>query len=235
MYEKPMDEKPSASSGLDRGGRKKLYIDIAPLMAAESSDVLGHPSEMPQNPFFEAVMELDKVTAVDCLRVNGRLDYLLDPSLWQKLAPEKAGSSQGSPLWFPGTKAQYCAYSRGLHGRRPRCPLVGALIDYMRQDPSEAEALVHHMDLAMEAQNRQHEATRMHIDEALEKRFGPAVEISDADTLCELRKKFQLKRTQLELERQAAESLWWHNKKAETSRLRREKIEAAAKKKPKRH
>ena len=47
------------------------------MLDAEPSEMLGHPSEMPQDPFFEAVTELDKVTAVDCLRANGRLDYLI--------------------------------------------------------------------------------------------------------------------------------------------------------------
>ena len=149
------------------------------------------------------LLEMDASTAVEYMKAKGRLELLLEPRLWAKVAPAQ-GSAQPPPTWFPGVKSQYVAYNRAVvHGARARCPLVRALAEYKTSDPSETAAVVQHLDVAMEQQDQQHEATRTHMTEVVE-RIAPEVFYKKGDTKATILQSFRERESKLKHEKEAA-------------------------------
>ena len=173
----------------------RTRIDLEPLLslpAAEAPD---------GDQMLEALLQFDVDTAVDYIREFGAEHLLLSPVLWSALAPGQH-CSQKPPAWFPGTKAQYMAYKRARSGHKTHCVLATALADYMSGQAARDEAL----ELQFAAQTAQHEQTRSHIDQSLDRRFG-ATDVEDGDSLATITSKFQVRRAALKHEEQAARFL----------------------------
>ena len=211
--EEPKVEQPKVEAPVEElvVEQPRAKIDLGPLADGDVQMIEIHNSDL----MLEALLQFDAGTAVDYIREFGVEHLLLSPVLWSKLAPGQQ-CSQKSPAWFPGTKAQFIAFSRARSGRKTRCVLTTALADYMTGQAARDEAL----EMQFAAQTAQHEQTRHHIDQALERRFGPTAEIEDGDTRATITSKFQKRRAQLKLEEVAVRNMLVAREEEEKKRKR---------------
>ena len=199
----------------------RLFPVVLPVKAEEEPKA---DASVIEDQFLPELLEMDASTAVECMKAKGRLELLLEPRLWGKLAPAR-GSAQPPPVWFPGVKSQYVAYNRAVkHNVRPRCPLVRALAEYKTTDPSETAAVVHYLDVAMEQQDQQHEATRTHVTEQM-KCIAPEVFYQEGDTKATILQSFREKESKLKHEKEAALYLFSRNAEKKRSRSARSSTE----------
>ena len=77
------------------------------------------------------------------------------------------------------------------------------------------------LELQFAAQTAQHEQTRSHIDQSLDRRFG-ATDVEDGDSLATIARKFQVRRSALRHEEQAARFLVKEREEEEKKRRRAE-------------